>query len=155
MAERFVSLAMLLCPPPEAPAQKETPSETLVSGESLDVTGPVLADVMTFRARLAEAFEGMRERLLTELATEVLARELQLAPVAIEAIARRLVTAFADEEPLALRVSPSDHGAVRIDIPVEADAQLRRGDAVLVVRDGELESTLGIRLDAILRSAAR
>lgn len=56
---------------------------------------------------------------------------------------------------MTLRLSPADRERVRIDLPVECDPSLRSGDAVLVVRDGSLESTLGTRLDAVVRAATR
>jgi flagellar biosynthesis/type III secretory pathway protein FliH len=156
MADRFVSLATLLQPPPEQrPTSCELAAESPAMEEHAEEAAASSAarDALTFRARLAEAFDDARGQLLTELASEVLARELQLAPAAIDAIAERLVETFGRDGPVALRLSPRDCARVELDIPIEPDSSLRSGDAVLVVRDGELVSSLGVRLDTVLRSA--
>jgi hypothetical protein len=119
------------------------------------VAHPALAECALFRSRLRAAFDRARALLVEDLATDVLARELQLAPAAIDAIAVALFDRYAEELPVLLRVSADDRARVALDLPIEIDPSLRTGDAVLVVRDGQLESTLGTRLDAVVRAATR
>jgi hypothetical protein len=103
---------------------------------------------------LDEAFARERATLLEDLAVDVLARELRLAPVDVEAIARRLMREHGTNLPVALRVAASDRAFFEtFDLPVETDVRLRSGEVVLVVRDGVLESTLGVRLAAVVRAA--
>lgn len=149
MSNRFVSLATLLLAPPQTP---ETPHVESVLAEQ-PAANAVLVECALFRARLREAFDQARAALLADLAAEVLARELQLAPAAIDAIVQRLLDACADETPVTLRVSPPDRDDIAVDLPVEIDPSLRAGDAVVVVRNGTIESTLGVRLEAVVRAA--
>lgn len=116
---------------------------------------PAVRDAVLFGARLRDAFDEARARLLVDFAAEVLARELQLAPAAIDAIAQRLLDEARAESPVALRLHPQECGLIAADVRVEPDPALRRGDAVVVVRDGALESRLGVRLEAILRAEER
>ena len=115
----------------------------------------VVEECALFRAHLREAFDRAKARLLTDLATQVLARELLLAPVSIAAIVSDLLRSYSEETPVAVRVSPDDRERVVLDLPIEIDPSLRSGDAVLVVRDGHLESMLGRRLDMVVRAAVQ
>jgi hypothetical protein len=115
----------------------------------------VVEECAFFRAHLREAFDRAKARLLTDLAAEVLARELLLAPVSIATIVSDLLTSFAEELPVRVRVSPEDREHIVLDLPIEVDASLRSGDAILVVRNGHLESTLGRRLDIVVRAATK
>lgn len=151
---RFVSLATFLRPPAAA-EPVETLAEPKADARPSPVSDPPVAECAMFRARLREAFERERAALLSDLATDVLARELQLAPAEIGAIAARLMKDFSSETPVALRVHPGELASVDVDVPVEGDPALRRGDAILVVRDGTLESRLGVRLDAVVRAAVQ
>jgi len=154
MPNRFVSLATRLREPasiaPEVPGDAPSADEEPVRAPS-----GAIDDCAMFRARLLEAFDRARATFIADLATEVLARELQLAPASIDAIAARIVADYSDEMPVRLRVSPGDRERVQVDLPIEVDPSLRSGDVVLVVRDGSLESTLGARLDAVVRAATR
>jgi Flagellar assembly protein FliH len=107
-----------------------------------------------FSARLTEALEGAVERLLCDIACDVLARELQLAPADIERIVDRALQRFIAEEPLRVRVHPSDAEGVQCALPLAADPQLSRGDAILELRDGFVDASLGIRLETVLREMA-
>lgn len=151
---RFVSLAAFLRPPAVA-RPVEPVTEPAADARPSPASDPVVAECAMFRARVREAFERERAALLAGLATDVLARELQLAPAEIGAIAARLVDDFSSETPVALRVHPGELASVDVDIPIEGDPALRRGDAILVVRDGTLESRLGVRLDAVVRAAGQ
>jgi hypothetical protein len=154
MADRFVSLASLLRPQPEPPiepasAAADTTDAAPVVPPAAAATPPeMLTECKVFRARLLDAFDHARARLVQDLAAEVLGRELELAPPAIDVLAARLI-----EIPVRLRVSPADRERVRIDLPIDVDPSLRSGDLVLIVRDGALESTLGLRLEGAVRAA--
>lgn len=159
MSEGFLDLAAMLRPPP-TPLPPNVPDvpEAVAPEDAAPRDEPavqsLVRDALLFRARLGEAFEAAKERLLRDLATGVLARELRLEPADVDAIAHRLLREHRAEAPVALRVAPADRARLRgVDLPVDADPALRAGDAVLIVRDGALESTLGIRLGSVLRAA--
>ncbi|MEO7040121.1 MAG: hypothetical protein ABI186_08855 [Candidatus Elarobacter sp.] len=103
-----------------------------------------------FRARLADAFDDAFGRLLRELATEVLARELRIAPcdlvVLIERVAQRAPF-------VRLRVAAAD-AAHAYGLPAVADPALDPGDAVLELADGALDLRLGVRLAGVLEGFA-
>jgi flagellar biosynthesis/type III secretory pathway protein FliH len=159
MADRFVSLASLLRPQPEPPiepasAAADTTDAAPVVPPAAAATPPeMLTECKVFRARLLDAFDHARAKLVQDLAAEVLGRELELAPPAIDVLAARLIENHAEEIPVRLRVSPADRERVRIDLPIDVDPSLRSGDLVLIVRDGMLESTLGLRLEGAVRAA--
>jgi hypothetical protein len=111
----------------------------------------VLADIRCFRARLADAFDARLDRLLRDLACEVLAREL-----------RRLLQDFREEECITVRVHPDDLSAFsefdvgtldrgKLDLQLVGDAGTRRGDAFVELRDGSIDARLGVRLETVLR----
>jgi hypothetical protein len=109
-----------------------------------------LRDARLFRARLADAFADTSQRLLRELACEVLARELRLAPCDLSALARRV----SERVPVVrVRVAASDLGAVT-GMPVLADPALRAGDAIVELAGGALDARLGVRLAAVLEAFA-
>jgi flagellar biosynthesis/type III secretory pathway protein FliH len=151
MLERFVPLHELLVPAPTQPAHvpepTHAPSQALPEDE-------LAADVRRFRAGLLDAFDVVRERLLREVASEVLARELHLKPADIGVVVSQALERL--DSPLTVRVSPSDADALAAcDIRVIPDASLRSGDAVFDVRDGTIDVSLGVRLDRVLRGLAR
>ncbi len=115
----------------------------------------LVGDLAVMRAAAVEAFERASARLLRDLAEEVLARELALAPADTGALVRRFVAELADYEPLALAISPADAGQVRAALPVRIDPNLRAGDAILEVRDGAFESRLVLRVESIVAAALR
>jgi Flagellar assembly protein FliH len=129
--------------PPTVPA----PSE---SSELPDA----LRAARLFRAALADAFDARLAELTRELAAAVLGRELQLAPVDLEALARRLIAERRADEPLCLRVAPPDAG-IACELPVVADPELRAGDAVLVCRSGDINARLAVRLAGVLAALDR
>lgn len=99
-----------------------------------------------FRARLADAFDDAVVRLVRELAVDVLARELRLAPCDISAIARRAL----ERAPVVrLRVAPEDAGN-DYGLPIVVDPELRAGDAVFELAGGAFDARLGIRLATVL-----
>jgi hypothetical protein len=108
-----------------------------------------LRDARLFRARLADAFDEAAVRLLRELASDVLARELRLAPCDLDAIVRRT----RERAPVVrVRVAPGDLSRVA-GVPVVADAALSAGDAIVELDGGALDVRLGVRLATVLDSA--
>lgn len=110
----------------------------------------VLRDLRLFHARITEAVEEAVETLTGDIAAAVLGRELLLAPADVEAIVDRALQRFACEQPLRVRVHPSDAG-MTCALPVLSDARLRPGDAVIELRGGSVDASLGVRLAAVLR----
>ena len=152
--EEFRSLADLLR---EEPAVIMTPSETIEAAledeDRLDDELAAARDVRLFRARLEEALESAIATLRCDIAAEIVGRELQLAPASIAEIVRRAVRRYSAEHPVRVRVHPEDTGALPGGgIETLADDGLRRGDAVLEYVSGTIDISLGVRLDAVLRS---
>jgi flagellar biosynthesis/type III secretory pathway protein FliH len=167
-APEFVSLADVLragavvSRPPFAPAvptaEEEPQSMATEAGHHELVADEVVhLDVIAaarearlFRARLADAFDDALARLLRELAVDVLARELRLAPCDVAAIARRVLQGA---PVVRVRVSPKeavgDYG-----VPVVSDATLHPGDAVFELTGGALDARLGVRLATVLDTEA-
>lgn len=133
-------------PAAESPVELETEEFVEPDGDVEDL----VRDVRLFRARVIEATEAAVETLLEDIAADVLARELRLEPADIETIVNRALERFAAEEPLRVRVHAEDAVRIRCGVPVVADARLRRGDAVIELRSGSLDVSLGVRLDSIL-----
>lgn len=109
-------------------------------------------EVRLFRARVIEAVEASVEMLVNDIAADVLGRELALAPADVEAIVDRALERFAREEPLRVRVHADDAAALRCAVPVVTDARLRPGDAVIELRDGNVDASLGVRLETLVRA---
>jgi flagellar biosynthesis/type III secretory pathway protein FliH len=107
-------------------------------------------DVRLFRAALAEALDVLAGELAARLAAEVLGRELLLAPADLAAIAARLLTEHAADEPLRLRVAPGQAQAVESILPVIEDSYLASGDAVLECRGGSVDARLTVRLATLV-----
>lgn len=148
--EHFRTLASTLLaarePSPQEPAL-EIVEEMIASRNDEDV----MREVRLFYAHVIEAVEAAVETLLEDIAADVLARELLLAPVEIEAIVDRALQRFASEEPLRVRVPPQDVSRVRCGVPVVGDADLRAGDAIVELRSGTVDASLGVRLAALLQ----
>jgi flagellar biosynthesis/type III secretory pathway protein FliH len=161
MDERFLSLADILRPqaalaPPQLPPPAVVvmpKAEEIVRGESDEgVHDEIMRDVRLFRARLADALDALRDRLLVALASEVIVRELRVAPVDIDALVRRLVDERVREGPIRVRLAPEDVARVRgVAWTVVADPALLAGDAVLECDGGDVDARLGVRLADVLR----
>jgi hypothetical protein len=158
-SERFLPLSDLLRPPAPVPPPIPVPHEEIAPAETRDVpdrdsgiSDALWRDVRLFRARLADALDAMRERLLVALACDVLARELRLAPADIAALAQRLIDERTREVPIRLHVAPSDLERVRgVGCAVVVDPALLAGDAVLECESGDVDARLGVRLADALR----
>ena len=80
------------------------------------------SEARRFRAALADALAFSLERLVRDIACDVLARELVLAPPDVAAIAARALERYLEDGPLQVRVHPDDRGAcAALDLPVVAD----------------------------------
>jgi hypothetical protein len=162
----FISLADLLRPPTPVvatPVEVEPPiAEPLpvpvVAGAPSPPRGEstshelaaALRDARLFRARLADAFDDARQRLLRELAADVVARELRIAACDLDALARRI---FAEAPFVRIRVAPGDAAAIS-GLPVVADTALDDGDAIVELAGGAIDARLGVRLAAVLEAFA-
>jgi hypothetical protein len=157
--DRFVSLASLvvapaLSAPPVATAHGSAPDRG--ARPLLDLARADIAqELALMRIAALESFERASSDLLGRLARDVLARELALAPVDLCALAARALAAFADHEPIALVVAPSDVAGFATTLPVRADTTLEPGDLIVEIRDGAFESRFALRVaDTIATTAS-
>jgi hypothetical protein len=152
----FVALSDLLRPPDARAVTVDPPMIPPVPPEGSscepfddEPAADVVAaarDARLFRARLADAFGEAAARLLRELAAEVLARELRLAPSDLAELVRRV----RERAPVVrVRVAQDDTAAFT-DVPVVADPALERGDAVIELAGGVIDARLGVRLATVL-----
>lgn len=156
--EEFRSLAAMLLTPAE-PERVEPPIEIVEkeieqSPELACAESELLRDVRLFHARVIELLESSVERLLCDVACDVLARELEIRPADIERIVDRALHRYASEQPLRIRVHPNEAASLQCSVPAIADADLARGDAIVELRDGFIDASLGVRLQAVLRALA-
>ncbi len=153
MADEFIALRAFLHAPELPPAAQEERCEAEVPAQSDPALREIASQMRRFRAALYDAFEVTRERLLRDIACEVIGRELQVAPADVEAIALRACAQI--EAPLCVRVHPLDVPAfAQWTCGVETDAALHRGDVVLCVNDGTIDAALGVRLEGVLEAAS-
>jgi hypothetical protein len=114
----------------------------------------IAQELALMRIAALESFERASSDLLGRLARDVLARELALAPVDLCALAARALAAFADHEPIALVVAPSDVAGFATTLPVRADTMLEPGDLIVEVRDGAFESRFALRVAETIATTA-
>ena len=161
MPSAFVPLREWFAPPYEevAPALEPIVEEIIVPAapedEPCDARMELLADIRLFRAKLAESLDHFVGLLLREIAVEVLARELELAPSDIAAVVQFARERYACDEPLGIRAHPSEVALLEGSARVVGDATLRPGDVVLEVHGGTIDATLGMRLTRVLRGFER
>jgi len=149
--EGFRSWAELLREPREASPAVHIEAPEEASAPANDEIAAA-REIRLFMARVAEALECTIEMLRNDAACEILGRELQLAPADLQPIVARTIQRYALETPVRVRVHPGDLAALDGEFSTVADPQLRRGDAVLEVRGGAIDATLGVRLDSVLRA---
>ncbi|MGA8533588.1 MAG: FliH/SctL family protein [Candidatus Tumulicola sp.] len=153
--ERFFRQAAAPSPAGESaesppPAEMESSDEEPAGGSSAAIAD-VLAAARRFYAALGDALEAAVDELLRDIACDVLARELALAPADVASIAAAALRRYAATAPLRLRAHPEETGALEgLELPVVADAGLRRGDVVIDVRAGTIDASLGARLEHVL-----
>jgi hypothetical protein len=158
MADSFIPLREFVVqthePEPEildpiAPAYAEEPQ--CAHPQARDA----FTEIRRFRAAVCDAVDVAARTVLCDVAADVLARELELAPANIEAIVARACSRFASEGIVCVRVHPDEAEQLRgAGVDTVADPALRRGDAVLCVRSGTIDVTLGARLAAVLDGVA-
>jgi flagellar biosynthesis/type III secretory pathway protein FliH len=152
-APEFVSLADLLLPSaPEAmlPDPEPQPVAAERGGGAPPDVASALRAARLFRAQLADALTEAFGTLLCDLAADVLARELRLAPCDLEALLQRV----AARAPIVrVRVAPADLARVG-SVPVEADVELDPGDAIVELAGGAIDARLGVRLATVLEAFA-
>ncbi len=131
----------------EEPAVESEASPAHAADDEIDVA---IAEARRFRASLADALAMRVDELMRDIASEVLARELELAPCDVARIVERAVQRYGTE-PVCIRANPTDANVLRrSDTIVIADDSLRGGDVVLEVRYGSIDATLGVRLERVL-----
>jgi flagellar biosynthesis/type III secretory pathway protein FliH len=161
----FVALADMLKGAPAQPArpprEARGPQPDLATGNEAEhdaaALGPspvpclqtTIREARLFRAQLADAFDAALTRLLRELATDVLARELRMAPCDLAALVARLC---AQAPGVRLRVAPSEVSD-EFGVPCVADPALATGDAILEVDGGVIDARLGVRLALLLEAS--
>ena len=154
MRDGFRSFAELLAPVPVAPvapdAESMQPEPAAAPRESCACV-QTLRDVRLFRARVAEAVDASVHMLLQDVAAEVLARELEIATADVAAIVRRAIARFDADEPLRVRVAPSERD-VAAAVPVHVDHELREGDAIVEFTSGSVDARLGTRFACVLEA---
>ena len=156
MPDQFVPLDVFLRGASKAPirdvAECAASIGAATSAAEACLCASEIAAVRRFHAALADALDASLDALLREVARDVLARELTIAPADVAAIAARALGRYEGESPLRLRVHPDDvaelSGAVH---NVVADGGLRRGDVAIDLRAGTIDATLGARLACVLK----
>lgn len=164
--ERFRSLAATLLAsravcidePPieiadEAVRVLADPVESPYDDERATEEFEIVRELRLFRARVVEGVEAVVETIVQDIATGVLGRELQLAPVDIAHVIEKALQRYFSDEPVRVRVHPDEAASISCAVPVAADERLRAGDAVIELRCGSVDATLGVRLASVLRAA--
>ncbi|MEO6836520.1 MAG: FliH/SctL family protein [Candidatus Tumulicola sp.] len=134
-----------------SPAVLAGSSDEIPSDNADAELGRALAAVRRFRAALADAVDFAVDELVADIASTVLARELQLAPADVAAVAAAALERYAADSPLKLRAHPEEADALAgFDLAVIADPRLRRGDVVIDLHSGTIDASLGARLECVL-----
>jgi flagellar biosynthesis/type III secretory pathway protein FliH len=155
MPDRFVPLDEFFrrpAPDESAPAARtETPPAQAPAPERANEVAEALAAVRRFRAALADAVAAALDELLRDIACDVLARELTLAPADVAAIAAGALERYAADSPVSVRVHPDECSALSgLDLTAIGDPGLRRGDVVVDLHSGTIDASLGARLEYLL-----
>jgi flagellar biosynthesis/type III secretory pathway protein FliH len=163
MSEVFVSLAAFLRPPPPAPPEYvprdaetdgERYAEAACSDELAAEHAAAIGAVRRFRAGLADALDAAVQRAMERIASDVLARELQIAPVELAAIVAKARERLFDERVLAVRVHPTQRDALAsLHLEAHLDERLAPGDVVLELRSGTIDLLLRTRLAIALAAS--
>ncbi len=121
-------------------------------------------ELAVIRLAASEAFERATRELIRALGHEVFGRELTLAAIDIEALVGRAAAAFAQFQPMRIKVAADDApravAALKTctdpalaALPVSVDAALMPGDVSIEVRDGAFESHRSFRLQSVVEQA--
>lgn len=164
MSDAFVPLEAFLHPPPPEPAASSEPDASAIgdpaapfsrSEQSSAEYADTFGAVRRFRAALADALDVAVQRLLAEIAENVLARELELAGADVAAIVAKTRERFANERVLRVRIHPRDGNALRgLEIDSILDETLAPGDVVAELHSGTIDLRLPARLESALAACA-
>lgn len=155
MADRFIPLHEFVVPTRGPETQHVEASVVTPEVETRADSREASADVRRFRAAVRDAVDVAAREVLCDVAAEVLARELRLAPADIDAIVTRACARYASEAVVRVRIHPDEVPRLeRANVDVVPDPDLRRGDAMLDVISGTIDLSLGARLSEILESVA-
>ena len=154
MHESFVSLVDWLRPAPVAETPPPVPlpeSRMAEPDERSDDVDEAIRAARRFRAALADALDCRLDDLLERIASDVLGRELALAPADIRGIVTRVLEAEALHPVVRVRVHPLDLRALaQSPWDTRGDETLRPGDAMIDVASGSINLTMGTRLARVL-----
>ena len=158
MPIKFIALADVLRPPQVEPVVVfESRAEPILPDaprESDDASYvQAVSDARRFRAALADALAYAAASIVRELASDVLARELNVAPCAMDALIARLLSDHVSASPLRVRISPHDRITTN-DFSVVIDDSLQPGDAILECASGAIDARLGVRLADVIERAS-
>jgi flagellar biosynthesis/type III secretory pathway protein FliH len=117
--------------------------------DEIDDVDRAIEEARRFRAALADALSYHANDLVTDIASEIVARELRCAPCDVARIVERAIERYAIE-PVRVRVNPADAAIVAGRWVTVCDEELRRGDAVIETSAGTIDATLGARLQRVL-----
>jgi flagellar biosynthesis/type III secretory pathway protein FliH len=107
--------------------------------------------IRRFRAGVADALDAAVQRLLEEIAENVLARELRIAPPDVAAIVAKARDSCVAERVLGVRLHPSQRDALgELEVQSICDDRLSPGDIVIELRSGTIDLRLRTRLAAAL-----
>ena len=154
MSEAFTSLDVYV-------RSRNAQQEPLVASDPMEEPMPpetfptpiadALHEVRRFRAALADSLEAVRADVLADLAADVLARELRLAPADIARVVESVLERTNIDDIVRILVHPDDAAALAgTTINVQTDARLRRGDVSIALRYGTIDASLGVRLADVL-----
>jgi flagellar biosynthesis/type III secretory pathway protein FliH len=138
-------------PPPLGPRDVDAPPASAGGAQIAALLSTFASEIVRLRARAAELAEHESESLLQMIASRVLMRELELAPVDVRALVARVHTEWEESHPLRFRVAPAD--LARLDglgATLEPDPALQPGDLQVEFADGMLDLRLGTRLASVL-----
>ena len=160
MPDAFVPLRAWLRPPtlvediPEAQAEPEPLPELplIEEDEAPDAIDAAIREAKRFRAALSDALSGALDALLADIASDVLARELQIAPCDLQRIVERALQRYGSHV-LCVRVHPSEAALAGGEWHVESDPRMRCGDVEVVLSSGTIDARLGARLSRVLAEA--
>jgi flagellar biosynthesis/type III secretory pathway protein FliH len=148
--DEFVPLEVFLRPRASEPALPSLPETTAEAAVPEDFAETIRA-ARRFRAALADAIDVALQRILPEIAREILARELQLARADIAAVAANALDRLDAQKVLSLRAHPGElEDLAPLAIPSVADPSLAPGDVVVELHSGTIDLRMNSRLEAIL-----
>jgi flagellar biosynthesis/type III secretory pathway protein FliH len=157
MPDAFVPMRAWLDPATPAPTAEPACCDDIPAGTQVDARCEepddlerALADARRFRAALLQALECAVAELRRDIAIEILGRELELRDADLAAVVARACARYGDASPVRVRAHPAECALLPACYASVGDPALRRGDVVLEVREGEIDATLGARLQRVL-----